>query len=85
MIDGPYTSYDLNTLLRATTDAAQKGVRVARGDSLDGQTSRLAVAEAVVQSLGLSCSAGKELCLETTEGQGPGQSREKWEALLCKW
>lgn len=56
---------------------------MAAGDSLDGQTSRLAVAEAVVQSLGLSCAEGRELCLETTEGAGPGQSREKWEALLC--
>ena len=84
LIDGPYTSYDLNTLLKATTDESRKGVRAAPGDSLDGQTSRLAVAEAVVQSLALSCLEGKELCLETTEGEGPGQSKEKWEALLCK-
>lgn len=59
-------------------------MRTAEGDQLDGQTSRLAVAEAVVQSLGLACAEGRELCLETTEGQGPGQSKEKWEALLCK-
>ena len=58
-------------------------MRVAPGDTLDGQTSRLAVAEAVVQSLGLACTEGKELCLETTEGGSPGQSKEKWEALLC--
>ena len=83
LIDGPYTSYDLNTLLKATTDEARKGVKVAPGDCLDGQTSRLAVAEAVVQSLGLACCEGKELCLETTEGAGPGQSKEEWEALLC--
>ena len=83
LIDGPYTSYDLNTLLKATTDESRKGVKVAAGDSLDGQTSRLAVAEAVVQSLALSCTEGKELCLETVEGEGPGQSRQKWEALLC--
>ena len=44
LIDGPYTSYDLNTLLRATTGPDRAGVRVARGDVLDGQTSRLAVA-----------------------------------------
>ena len=71
-------------MLRATTDADRKGVRVSPGDCLDGQTSRLAVAEAVVQSLGLACAEGRELCLETTEGAGPGQSRDKWEALLCR-
>ena len=84
LIDGPYTSYDLNTLLKATTDESKKGVKVEKGDCLDGMTSRLAVAEAVVQSLGLACTEGKELCLETIEGMGPGQSKEKWEALLCK-
>ena len=31
LIDGPYTSYDLNTLLKATTDEARKGVSVAAG------------------------------------------------------
>lgn len=84
LVDGPFTSYDLNTLLKATTAESRKGVRVAAGDVLDGQTSRLAVAEAVVQSLGLACAQGKELCLETTEGRGPGQDRGRWEALLCK-
>ena len=50
LIDGPYTSYDLNTLLRAKTDG-QKAVEVKSGDSLNGETSRIDVANACVEAL----------------------------------
>ena len=83
LTDGPYTSYDLNTLLRATADD-RKAVRASRRDELDGQTSRIAVAEAVVQSLRLACVEGAALSLESADGgEGPGTDGGKWEALLC--
>ncbi|MDX2243132.1 MAG: SDR family oxidoreductase [Leptolyngbyaceae cyanobacterium bins.302] len=50
LIDGPYTSYDLNTLLKAKTDG-KLGVVVRSGDSLNGQTSRIDVAAACVECL----------------------------------
>lgn len=50
LIDGPYTSYDLNTLLRAKTDG-QKAVEIEAGDELNGETSRIDVANACVESL----------------------------------
>ncbi|ESA34735.1 nad-dependent epimerase dehydratase [Leptolyngbya sp. Heron Island J] len=50
LIDGPYTSYDLNTLLKASTDGKQ-GIVLGRGDQLLGQTSRKDVAAACVECL----------------------------------
>lgn len=50
LIDGPYTSYDLNTLLRAKTDG-QKAVVLESGDRLNGEASRIDVANACVESL----------------------------------
>lgn len=50
LIDGPFTSYDLNTLLKATT-AGKQGVVLSTGDTLTGQTSRIDVAEACVACL----------------------------------
>lgn len=50
LIDGPFTSSDLNTLLKATTDGKQ-GVVIGTGDRLTGQTSRIDVAAACVESL----------------------------------
>lgn len=50
LIDGPYTSSDLNTLLRAKTNGT-KAVEVAIGDNLNGETSRIDVANACVESL----------------------------------
>jgi uncharacterized protein YbjT (DUF2867 family) len=50
LIDGPFTSYDLNTLLQATT-AGKLGVVLGTGDKLTGQTSRIDVAAACVECL----------------------------------
>ncbi len=50
LIDGPYTSYDLNTLIKASTDGKQ-GVVLGCGDRLLGQTSRKDVAAVCVESL----------------------------------
>ena len=50
LIDGPYTSYDLNTLLKAETDN-KLNIVLGTGDTLNGQSSRIDVAQACVQSL----------------------------------
>lgn len=50
LIDGPYTSYDLNTLIQASTHGKQ-AVVVGCGDTLLGQTSRKDVAAACVECL----------------------------------
>jgi uncharacterized protein YbjT (DUF2867 family) len=50
LIDGPFTSYDLNTLLQRTTNGTS-GVVVGTGDTLTGQTSRIDVAAACVECL----------------------------------
>ncbi|MEM9977441.1 MAG: SDR family oxidoreductase [Cyanobacteria bacterium P01_D01_bin.2] len=50
LIDGPYTSYDLNTLIKASTGGNQNVV-LGQGDRLLGQTSRKDVAAACVECL----------------------------------
>jgi uncharacterized protein YbjT (DUF2867 family) len=50
LIDGPYTSYDLNTLLKATT-GGKFGVVLGKGDTLQGDSSRIDVATACVESI----------------------------------
>ena len=50
LIDGPYTSYDLNTLLKAKTNG-KLGVVLRTGDTLSGQASRIDVAQACVESI----------------------------------
>jgi uncharacterized protein YbjT (DUF2867 family) len=50
LIDGPYTSSDLNTLLKATTDG-KLGVVLGQGDQLVGESSRIDVAAACVACL----------------------------------
>uniref|UniRef100_A0A7N0VLA5 NAD(P)-binding domain-containing protein n=1 Tax=Kalanchoe fedtschenkoi TaxID=63787 RepID=A0A7N0VLA5_KALFE len=44
LTDGPYTSYDLNTLLKATA-GQRRAVLIDQGDKLVGEASRLVVAE----------------------------------------
>uniref|UniRef100_A0A804LKH0 NAD(P)-binding domain-containing protein n=2 Tax=Zea mays TaxID=4577 RepID=A0A804LKH0_MAIZE len=58
LTDGPYTSYDLNTLLKATA-GERRAVVIGKGDKLVGEVSRLVVAEACIQALDI----------ESTEGQ----------------
>jgi uncharacterized protein YbjT (DUF2867 family) len=57
LIDGPYTSYDLNTLIKAKTDA-KLDVVLGTGDKLSGQTSRIDIAAACVESLFYSNTSG---------------------------
>ncbi len=81
LTDGPYTSYDLNTLLQATSGTRQ-AVTVSPKDTLDGETSRIAVAEAAVQCLVLPGTVNKAYSLTSLEGEGPGTNTDKWKALL---
>ncbi|BAT51955.1 NAD-dependent epimerase/dehydratase [Nostoc sp. NIES-3756] len=55
LIDGPYTSYDLNTLLKATT-GGKLNVVIGKGDTLAGDASRIDVAAACVESIFYSAS-----------------------------
>ncbi|KAL3162977.1 hypothetical protein ABBQ32_009409 [Trebouxia sp. C0010 RCD-2024] len=81
LTDGPYTSYDLNTLLQATAGNRQD-IQVAAGDELNGETSRIALAEALLQSLLLSETENRVFALTSTEGEGPGTDTKKWQGLF---
>src|SRR5919199_516213 len=78
LIDGPYTSYDLNTLLKATT-GGKLGVVVGTGDTLLGDTSRIDVASACVECLSNSATEGKVFELVN---QGPRPPAIDWTALF---
>lgn len=58
LTDGPYTSYDFNSLVKAST-AGKRGVVVETGDTLNGQTSRIDVAAACVACLNIESAQNK--------------------------
>ncbi|KAM0840201.1 hypothetical protein ACQ4PT_059820 [Festuca glaucescens] len=58
LTDGPYTSYDLNTLLKATA-GERRAVEIGQGDKLVGEASRLVVAEACIQALDIESTQGQ--------------------------
>lgn len=78
LIDGPFTSYDLNTLLKATTDG-KLGVVLAKGDQLLGDASRIDVAAACVESLFYPSAAGQIFGLVN---QGIRPSVIDWQQLF---
>jgi uncharacterized protein YbjT (DUF2867 family) len=79
LIDGPYTSYDLNTLLQAKT-GGKLGVVVGTGDKLVGQTSRIDVAAACVECLYNSCCVDKVFELVNS---GSRPEVVDWNTLFC--
>ncbi|KAL3685040.1 hypothetical protein R1sor_003062 [Riccia sorocarpa] len=81
LTDGPYTSYDLNTLLKATA-GTRRDVIIGQGDKLVGEASRIIVAEACIQSLDLECTDGQTYEISSVEGEGPGKDLGKWEKLF---
>lgn len=81
LTDGPYTSYDLNTLLKATSGARQNVFVSGKDDQL-GECSRIACAEAMVQALQLATTENKVFALASVEGDGPAQDAAKWERLF---
>lgn len=78
LIDGPYTSYDLNTLLQATSDGT-KAVVIDKGDRLNGETSRVDVANACVESLFYDTTVNKNFAI-INSGERPGNTN--WEQLF---
>ena len=83
LTDGPYTSYDLNTLLQATSGTRQRVSVSAEDDLGTGQCSRIAVAEACVQALACGGTVGRQYAVETVEGPGPGSDAAAWAALFA--
>lgn len=78
LIDGPFTSYDLNTLLKATT-GGQYNVVLGQGDTLSGEASRIDVARAAVECLAVTATEGKVFDLIN---QGPRPDTIDWSGLL---
>ncbi|KAE8705737.1 Anaphase-promoting complex/cyclosome 11 isoform 1 [Hibiscus syriacus] len=66
--DGPYTSYDLNTLLQATSGQRRRVV-IGQGDKPVGEVSRLVVAEACIQALDIEFTEGKIYGINSVEVQ----------------
>ncbi|XP_020205954.1 uncharacterized protein At2g37660, chloroplastic [Cajanus cajan] len=81
LTDGPYTSYDLNTLLKATA-GQRRAVLVGQGDKLVGEASRIVVAEACVQALDLEVTENQVYEVNSVEGEGPGNESKKWQELF---
>ncbi|CAI5981928.1 unnamed protein product [Closterium sp. NIES-65] len=83
LTDGPYTSYDLNTLLKATA-GMRKAVEVKRGsDTLSGETSRVVLAEGCVQALGVKAAENEVFEMLSVEGEGPGGDESAWEKIFA--
>lgn len=78
LIDGPYTSYDLNTLLKAKT-GGKLAVVVGTGDTLVGETSRIDVASACVECIDNKATEGKIFELVN---KGPRPLMIDWDALF---
>ncbi|KAM7272947.1 hypothetical protein ACFE04_027611 [Oxalis oulophora] len=81
LTDGPYTSYDLNTLLKATA-GQRRAVLIGQGDKLVGEVSRLVVAEACIQVLDIEFTEGQIYEINSVEGEGPGSDQQKWRELF---
>ncbi|XP_072976716.1 uncharacterized protein At5g02240 isoform X1 [Typha angustifolia] len=81
LTDGPYTSYDLNTLLKATA-GERRAVVISQGDKLMGEVSRLVVAEACIQALDIEETQGQIYEINSVKGEGPGSDPEKWRELF---
>uniref|UniRef100_A0A5B7BPL0 NAD(P)-binding domain-containing protein n=1 Tax=Davidia involucrata TaxID=16924 RepID=A0A5B7BPL0_DAVIN len=81
LTDGPYTSYDLNTLLKATA-GQRRAVLVGQGDKLVGEVSRLVVAEACIQALDIEFTQGEIYEINSVQGEGPGSDLQKWRELF---
>lgn len=81
LTDGPYTSYDVNTLLKATA-GTRRSVLIGQGDKLVGEASRIIVAEACIQALDLDCTCGQTFEVNSVEGEGPGKDPKIWECLF---
>ena len=80
LIDGPYTSYDLNTLLRAKT-GGKLGIIMDTGDTLSGDASRIDLATASVECLSRPITERKVFELVN---KGPRPVAIDWDVLFSK-
>jgi uncharacterized protein YbjT (DUF2867 family) len=80
LIDGPYTSYDLNTLLKAKT-GGKLDVVVENGDKLAGDASRIDVAAACVESIFHSSTVNQVFNLVNKGTRPPVMN---WEAIFSQ-
>ena len=80
LIDGPFTSSDLNSLLQATT-AGKKGVVIDTGERISGQTSRIDLASACVECLRTDMTKNK---IFEIVNQGERNSDIDWNNLWNK-
>lgn len=67
--------------IQATSGNKQR-VELAPTDSLLGEASRIAVAEACVQALQQACTENHAYALASVEGDGPGQDAARWQQLF---
>ncbi|MEW5320200.1 MAG: hypothetical protein WDW38_011292 [Sanguina aurantia] len=81
LTDGPYTSFDLNTLLKSTAGKRQ-AVTLSKNDDLPGEASRIAVAELAVQAMMQEGTANKAFSISSVEGDGPGTDSAAWNKLF---
>ena len=83
LTDGPYTSYDINTLLKATS-GTRRAVDLVEGDTLTPEeTSRIAVADCAVASLGTRSARRTARFAWDEGGTGPGSDEGEWEKLFA--
>lgn len=80
LTDGPYTSYDFNSLVKAST-AGKLGVVIKTGDTLNGQTSRIDVAAACVACLTIEAAQNKAFEI-VSKGDRPAEI--PWNALFAQ-
>lgn len=80
LIDGPFTSFDLNTLLQAKT-GGKLGIVMGTGDTLTGQASRIDVAAACVECLEVPITEGRAFELIN---QGSRPTEISWPQLFAQ-
>ncbi|NES99178.1 MAG: SDR family oxidoreductase [Sphaerospermopsis sp. SIO1G2] len=78
LVDGPFTAYDLATLLKISTEG-KLGVVLEKGDQLNGDASRIDVAAACVESLFYSNTENQIFAI-VNQGQRP--DKIDWETLF---
>lgn len=84
LIDGPWTSTDINTLFKAETNGSRPGVKLALKDIFGtGEACRAAVAEALLQCLRVSCTTGRAYAITSTRDDGPSKDSKKWEQMFA--
>lgn len=84
LTDGPYTSYDLNTLLQATSGTRRAPVLALDDSTSPQESSRLVVAAAAVAALRSEQALGRCFDVGSKEGDGPSGegAQASWDKLF---